>query len=53
MKTIKIFLFRATNLDWDQQQLNVNNAFLPEKKRMVYMEIPPGFINEHSLGKAC
>jgi len=28
--------------------LNVKNAFFTEKKKMVYMEIPPGFINEHS-----
>jgi hypothetical protein len=52
MNSIRVSLSIASNLGWDLQQLDVNNAFLHGNlKEEVYMKIPLGFSYEKREGK--
>jgi len=52
MNSIRVSLSIASNLGWDLQQLDVNNAFLHGNlKEEVYMKIPLGFSYKKREGK--
>ena len=52
--TIKLILSLTVTLGWTMRQLNVKNAFLHGfLKEEVFMEQPPGFINEDLPNHVC
>ncbi|KAJ9699245.1 hypothetical protein PVL29_008041 [Vitis rotundifolia] len=52
--TIKLILSLIVTLGWTMRQLDVKNAFLHGfLKEEVFMEQPPGFINEDLLNHVC
>jgi len=52
MNTIKTLISCVANFGWDLWQLNVENAFLHgDLKEEVYMDVPPRFTNERTMGK--
>jgi hypothetical protein len=54
MNSIRVSLSIASNLGWDSQLLDVNNAFLHGNlMEEVYMKIPLGFSYEKREGKVC
>ncbi|WVZ66155.1 hypothetical protein U9M48_015421 [Paspalum notatum var. saurae] len=54
MSTLRTLISCAANFGWPLHQLDVKNAFLHgDLQEKVYMEIPPGFMNKHTIGKVC
>ncbi|CAL5418427.1 unnamed protein product [Camellia sinensis] len=54
MNSIRAILSCAANLGWPLQQLDVKNAFLHgDLEEEVYMDIPPGFSSQSTVGKVC
>jgi hypothetical protein len=54
MSIVRTLISCAVNFGWSLHQLDVKNAFLYEDlEEEVYMEIPPGFGNNQTLGKVC
>lgn len=54
MSTVRTLISHAANFGWPFHQLDVKNAFLHgDMKEEVYMEIPPNFMNKHTIGKVC
>jgi len=51
MGTVRILISCAVNFGWPFHQLDVKNAFLHDDLQEVYMEIPPGFANNQTVGK--
>jgi len=52
--TIRAILAIATHFDWPIQQLDVSNAFLHGSlEEEVFMEQPPGFINQRFPNHVC
>ena len=51
MGTMRTLISCAANFGWPLHQLDVKNVFLHgDLQEEVYIEIPPGFSNEHTLG---
>jgi len=54
MGTLRTLISCAVNFGWPLHQLDMKNVFLHgDLQEEVYMEIPPGFANEQTLGKVC
>jgi Reverse transcriptase (RNA-dependent DNA polymerase) len=54
INTVRTLISYAVNLGWDLCQLDVKNTFLHgDLKEEVFMEIPPGFVNEQLRDKVC
>jgi hypothetical protein len=54
MGIVRTLVSCAANFGWPLHQLHVKNAFLHgDLQEEVYMEIPPRFGNEQTLGKVC
>jgi hypothetical protein len=54
MGTVRTLISYAINFGWPLHQLDVKNIFLHrDLEEEVYMKIPPGFINNQTLGKIC
>ena len=54
MNSIRTILSCAANLGWSLQQLDVKNAFLHgDLEEEVYMDVPPGFSSQSTVGKVC
>ena len=52
--TVRTLISCASNFGWPLHQLDVKNIFLHgDLQEEVYIEIPPGFSNEQTLGKVC
>ena len=52
--TMRTLISCAANFGWPLHQLDVKNIFLHgDLQEEVYIEIPPGFSNEQTLGKVC
>lgn len=49
LKTIRVLLSLAANLDWTLHQMDVKNAFLNgELNKEVYIDLPPRFENTNN-----
>jgi hypothetical protein len=54
MSTVRTLISCAVNFRWSLHQLDVKNAFFHgDLEEEVYIEISPGFVNNHTLGKVC
>ncbi|GMP42374.1 hypothetical protein CsSME_00012145 [Camellia sinensis var. sinensis] len=54
MNSIWAILSCAANLGWPLQQLDLKNAFLHgDLEEEVYMDVPPGFSSQSTVGKVC
>jgi Reverse transcriptase (RNA-dependent DNA polymerase) len=54
MSTVRTLVSMTVNGGWQQHQLDVKNTFLHgDLLEEVYMEIPPGFDTNQTVGKVC
>ncbi|XP_028100331.1 uncharacterized protein LOC114299723 isoform X1 [Camellia sinensis] len=54
MNSIRAILSCVANLGWPLQQLDVKNAFFHgDLEEEVYMDVPPGFSSQSTVGKVC
>jgi Reverse transcriptase (RNA-dependent DNA polymerase) len=50
---VRTLVSLAVNGGWKLYQLDVKNTFLHRNLLEVYMEIPPGFDTNQTIGKVC
>lgn len=54
INTIRVLLSLAANFDWPLKKFDVKNAFLHgDLEEEVYMDLPPGYGIQNSVGQAC
>ena len=54
LKTVRVLLSLAANLNWPLHQFDVKNAFLHgDLKEEVYMDIPPGYMTSSKTEVVC
>ena len=54
LKTVKVLLSLAANLNWPLHQFDVKNAFLHgDLEEEVYMDIPPGYTTSSKTEVVC
>ena len=54
LKTVRVLLSLAANLNWLLYQFDVKNAFLHgDLKEEVYMDIPPGYMTSSKTEVVC